>query len=225
MKNSLLGAALIIGFAASTAHAGVINCNILVDGTSIATCPTTSSGSLIFAAPSGASPLFSSISLTADGPPTLPNPDLSTVTLDVSASSGFTGTHILTVDIFQTGVSAPAGTTLETTATINNLIGLPGPTTLSDFFNGTSSSLGTTLRSNIFPVSFTGAIGPFVDVIPTALTADAESYAITFSAANQSANDTIQLQGVTQSVYEPNSLAMLGTALLGFGWIARRRRG
>jgi hypothetical protein len=216
---ALLAAAALSG----SASAGVLNCSILVDGISVGSCVTSSTGTTSFNSAT-ASPLFSAINLTADGPPVLPNPDLSSVTLNVSSAAGFTGTHILTVDVFQTGVSAPIGTTLQTTATINNLIGIAGPTTLSDAFNGTASTLGTTLRSNTFPATFTGAIGPFLDVLTVPLTADAEQYQITFTAPNQSANDTIQLQGVTPSVSEPSSMALFAGALLAMGWWYRRRR-
>lgn len=205
----------------SEATHATLNCTITVDGTQIAVCPTNNTGDLNF---SGAdAPLFSSFSLTANGSPILPQPDLSSVTLDVTAASTFTGTHVLGVDIFQTNVSSPSGTTLETTATINNLIGVPGPTTLSDFVNGTSSTLGTTLRSNTFPATFTGAVGPFDDTIGVPITADAHQFLITFSAPDQSANDTIQTQGVV-AVAEPRSLAMLGSALMMMGFLGWRRR-
>jgi hypothetical protein len=224
MTKLLLATTAALGLLAGAASAApMLNCSILVDGASIGSCVTSATGTISFSSAT-ASPLFSSISLNADGPPVLPNPDLSSVTLDVSSAAGFTGTHTLTVDVFQTGVSAPVGTTLETTATINGLINLPGPTTLSDAFNGSASTLGTTLRSSTFASTFTGAVGPFFDVLTVPLTADAEQYQITFTAPNQSANDTIQLQGVTPSVPEPTSLALLGTALAGLGLWYRRRR-
>lgn len=226
MSKLLLATSAVLALALPfVANAGVLNCSILVDGTQVATCTTSATGSLAFSSTS-ASPLFSSIALDANGPPTLPAADLSSVTLDVSSASTFTGTHTLAVDIFQTGVSAPVGTTLESTATINGLINLPGPTTLSDFINGTTSTLGTTLRSATFPATFTGTVGPFFDVLSTALIADAQQYSIVFTAPNQSANDTIQVQSVVPQIPEPDSLGLLAMALLGFtlGWRYRRGR-
>lgn len=203
------------------AHA-TLDCNITVDGVSVGVCTTSNTGSISFNS-SSASSLFSSISLTGDGSPILPQPDLSSVTLDVSSSAGFSGTHVLGVDLFQTNVNAPVGTTLESTATINGLINLPGPTTLSDFINGTSSTLGATLRSSTFAATFTGAIGPFFDTLSSPLTADAHQFLITFTGANQSANDTIQTQSVIPAVDEPGSLAILAGAFLSMAWWHRRR--
>jgi methionine-rich copper-binding protein CopC len=220
LATAALGAAA-LGLAVP-AHA-TLTCTITVDGSAIASCPASGTGTISFAGADA--PLFSSITLTGDGSPNLPQPDLSTVTLDVSSAATFTGSHVLGVDIFQTGVAAPVGATLQTTATINGLINLPGPTTLSDAFNGTSTTLGTTLRSSTFAATFTGAIGPFLDVLGVPLTADAQQYLITFTAPNQSANDTIQLQGISPlSVPEPSSLGMLGVALLGLGLVYRRRQ-
>jgi hypothetical protein len=224
MKKHILLAAAALGLLAGPARA-TLTCAITVDGATIATCPASNTGSITF---NGAdAPLFSSITLTGEGDPLLPQPDLSTVTLDVSSAATFSGTHVLGVDIFQTGVAAPSGSTLETTATINNLIGAAGPagpTTLSDFINGTSTTLGTQLRSNTFAATFTGAIGPFLDTLSGPLSGNAQQYLITFSAPGQSANDTIQLQGISP-VGEPGSLAIIGAALLGTGWLARRRHG
>jgi hypothetical protein len=205
---------------AAPAHA-TLTCAITVDGATIATCPATNTGTISFSGTDA--PLFSSITLTGSGSPILPQPDLSSVTLDVSSSATFSGTHVLGVDLFQTNVSAPVGATLESTATINGLINLPGPTTLSDFINGTATSLGSTLRSSTFAADFTGTVGPFFDTLGVPLTADAHQFLITFTAANQSANDTIQLQGISP-VGEPGSLAIIGSALVGMGWLSRRRR-
>ena len=62
------------------------------------------------------------------GDPLVASPSLSSVTLDVSSSPIFVGgPHTLTIDVFQTGISAPIGTQVASTFTVNNLIGVPGP--------------------------------------------------------------------------------------------------
>jgi hypothetical protein len=82
------------------------------------------------------------ISLTGSGFPALPSPNLSTVTLDVTSATNAAATPVvLEVDVFQNGVPVVgSGATLDSTFTINPLIGAPfGPSTLNDYFNGTAS--------------------------------------------------------------------------------------
>jgi hypothetical protein len=149
------------------------------------------------------------------------------VTLDISASTGFVGTHVLTVDVFQTGVLLPPGSATESTFTVNNLIGTPGPTSLNDFFNGTSSTLGLPLAGASFPAgTVTDTVGPTANTIGPALTADAQQYMITFSAPVESANDTIQLTTTPSAIPEPSTWAMMvvGFGLLGLAAIRRGRR-
>jgi hypothetical protein len=164
---------------------------------------------------------FSEISFTGVGSPLVSNPDLSTVTLNVKSASA--GSHTLTIDVFQTGVSAPTGSHLSSTFSSNDLIGDPGPTFESTFFNGTNTTLGTTLSSHTFPVGdLVDHFGPVTDTIGTALFADAQQYMITFTAAGQSSNDTIQLSSV---IPEPRTWAMLliGFGMLGFAGFKRKR--
>jgi hypothetical protein len=201
----------------SSAAQATLNCTVEVDGVNVGNCLPSNNGALVLAPV--VNPLFSAITLTGSGFPALPQPDLSSVVLDVTSSSGFTGSHILTVDVFQNGLSVP-GATLSSTFTLNHLIGAPfGPSTLSDFVNGTASTLGNPLSAATFPAGTTNStVGPDVNG-PLDVTADAQQYQITFTAPNQSANDTIQTLGIA-AVPEPSSLALLGGALLmlGFAW-------
>ena len=77
---------------------------------------------------------FANITIAAQGSPILPNADLSSVTLDASAAAGFTGSHILTVDVLQSAISGRGGTL--STFTVNGLTNDPGPTTESTFADG-----------------------------------------------------------------------------------------
>jgi PEP-CTERM motif len=157
---------------------------------------------------------FSEISFTGVGAPIVADPDLSTVTLNVKSASA--GTHTLTIDVFQTGVSALAGSKLASTFTVNDLIGDPGPTTESTFFNGSASTLGTLLQTHTFAVGdLDDHIGPLFNTLGSALTADAQQYVINFTHAGESANDTIEL--ASSAVPEPSTWAML---LSGFGLLA-----
>jgi len=166
-------------------------------------------------------PAFNALSIAAAGSPFLPGGDLSSVTLDVT-SANITSTHILTVDIIQTGLNLPPGS-IASTFTINNLVGTPGDSVLSTFADGVSiASLGSTLDSHTFGVgSIVGTFGPVTSFLPT-LTSDAEQYKITFFAPGQSANDTIQLSSV---VPEPQTWALLiiGGMFLGGRYFGRGR--
>lgn len=217
--------ALAVGIAAPAAHSAVLNIEVLDNGTSVGNAVSTR-GIATFSDDGILDPNFSTILVRADGPPLLPGADLSTVTLNISASSGFVGAHTLTIDVFQTGVSAPAGSTTKSSFTVNNLIGAPGPTTESTFFNGTASTLGTQLQTLTVPAGTTSdSVGPLMNTLGTALTADAQQYVITFTTPIESANDTIQL--TTIAIPEPSTWAMLGLGFAGMGLLGltRRRKG
>lgn len=165
-------------------------------------------------------PNFSSIIVGAVGAGLVPFADLSSVSLNVKSRT--TGARTLTVDVFQTGVAAPKGTALRSTFTTNDLIGDPGPTIESTFWNGTNSTLGTLLATHTFPVGVTvGSAGPIITPIGSPLFADAHQYMITFTAAGQSSNDTIQL---TTGIPESSTWVMMALGFIGLVFAASRKK-
>lgn len=208
MHKLLLATALTAAFGAS-APAATLVIHVLDNGTLVGSAVSTT-GTVADRVISD--PAFDIIDISASGSPFLPGGDLSSVTLDVT-SAAISTTHTLDVQVFQTGLNVPAGLTERSTLTVNNLIGTPGPSTLSTFVNGTTSALGSLLVSHTFPLgTATGTFGP-VATSAGAITADAHQYIIGFHAPDQSANDTIQL---TTGIPEPSTWAMM---LVGLGFI------
>ena len=149
---------------------------------------------------------FANITINAQGSPILPKADLSSVTLDATTSSGFSGTHTLTVDTLQSSITG-TGNTLST-FTVDGLVNDPGPTTESTFADG------ALLASHTFPVALLdGSFGP-VSAATGAFTSDETQFAINFTAASQSFGGSAQL---TTGVPEPKTWAML---IAGFGLMA-----
>ena len=149
---------------------------------------------------------FANITINAQGSPILPKADLSSVTLDATTSSGFSGTHTLTVDTLQSSITG-TGNTLST-FTVDGLVNDPGPTTESTFADG------ALLASQTFPVALLdGSFGP-VSAATGAFTSDETQFAIDFTAASQSFGGSAQL---TTGVPEPKTWAML---IAGFGLMA-----
>jgi hypothetical protein len=149
---------------------------------------------------------FANITINAQGSPILPKADLSSVTLDATTSSGFSGTHTLTVDTLQSSITG-TGNTLST-FTVDGLVNDPGPTTESTFADG------ALLASHTFPVALLdGSFGP-VSAATGAFTSDETQFAINFTAASQSFGGSAQL---TTGVPEASTWAML---VAGFGLMA-----
>jgi hypothetical protein len=135
---------------------------------------------------------FKTIQITADGPPVLPNADLSTDTLQASVATGFTGTHKLTVQIFQIGVAATGK--VSSTFTANALVGTPGPTVESQYTGGTLATLGNFLDSASFAAGVTnGSAGPIFNTLGF-FSSDAQQYVISFNAGSESFSGTQQLE-------------------------------
>jgi hypothetical protein len=150
---------------------------------------------------------FANITVAAQGSPILPKADLSSVTLDATASAGFSGAHTLTVDVLQSAIVG-TGNTLST-FTVNGLTNDPGPTTESTFADG------GLLATHTFPVGLLdGSFGP-VSAGASPFTSDEIQFAVDFTAARQSFGGSAQL---VTGVPEASTWVMmgLGFALLGF---------
>lgn len=163
-------------------------------------------------------PAFSRITVGAAGVPILANGDLSSVSLAATATS-ITSPHTLTVDVFQTGIHGAAGLA-DSTFTVNNLVGTPGPTTETTYINGTESTLGTQVATHTFPE---GTVADAVSIFSTPISAfhsDAQQYSILFNAPGESANDTMQFSA---PVPEIKTWAMMLAGFAGLFLVARRR--
>jgi hypothetical protein len=199
MNKLLLSAALLAAIGASPARA-TLQIEVFDNGTLIDNISGITTGAASLTA-SDAN--FANITVAAQGSPILPNADLSSVTLDATAAAGFSGAHILTVDVLQSAITG-LGNTLST-FTVNGLTNDPGPTTESTFANG------GLLASHTFPVALLdGSFGP-VSAATGAFTSDETQFAVDFTAPRQSFGGSIQL---TTGVPEPSTWALLA---LGFG--------
>jgi hypothetical protein len=212
----LLGSVLALGLslaAGQSAQATLMSTVSSTNGGSLAGCDTTTATGGINLTCSNTA--FSQVSITASAPPTLPVPDLTATTLTVTTAPGLTNPTTLTVDITSSAFSFPSGS-LTSLLTVNNLIGTDaGPFHMNVLLNGALSAG----LSNTFTGAGTANKGP---ISVTALNSDTAEFLLTFTAAGQSVDATIEIVGAT--VPEPSSVALIGVGLLSLGFVTARRR-
>jgi hypothetical protein len=208
MNKLLLSAAFLAALGASQAHA-TLQIEVFDNGTLIDNISGVTTGAASLTANDAN---FANITISAQGSPILPNADLSSVTLDATASTGFTGAHTLTVDVLQSAITGHGGTL--STFTVNGLVNDPGPTTESTFADG------GLLASHVFPVGLLdGSFGP-VAAAAGAFTSDEIQFAVDFTAARQSFGGSAQL---TTGVPEASTWVMLGVGFAALGVAGWRR--
>jgi len=190
------------GFATNPSATGIASVTGFVTGDSIWTITATATGS----------------------PPLTPPTQLDTNTITVASS----GPGTLLLDVTQQGLTSPLGANVYNSGfTVNSLSGTFSVTemTLNDPANGLYSTVGLTPADLLSEHPFSGPITTATGVNAAATSLSDSSpfsvsteYVITATGGG-SANLTINL---ASDAPEPASITLLGTALLGLGWLARR---
>jgi hypothetical protein len=159
---------------------------------------------------------FADIIVLANGVPLLPAPDLGTVSTDISTATHFTGKHVLTIVVEQSGIGSIPVNAGTVSFTANGVVGTPGPTTESLDLNGTQ------VASHTFPVKHGSASMDFSTPAGD-LFSETELIAATFTRHSQDQEATVEFAAPRTHIPEPLTLSLLGVGLVGLG-VARRYR-